>query len=353
MSDVAPRLALSGPGPAPPAPEDPIRAPDGELRPPEVLFRAGLLLGAGLFLLEGIGAPWRASPVLAAGALVLSTLAVLTLAVQWRVLGDWRKWTQQSLLAGLALVLALPIAGALSPTVGGSALPEALRLPLSGVLSAMERMPGAAAAFSLVKGFAAFLLYVLILLSLAAFSGPALRGGLAVVALLVAGLALFFAPTAETLVGLLLLAFFLRVQWERPLFLPDRLAPLLTHAQREFLRELLTRGALSTGETKLYLDHDPAAFAQLAEFDLVEYDSIAREVVPGRRLVHDPARTALESALGMGRRLLWIAGGVLYLLLPDLVPGPIDDAVIMMLAMGAGFNWFGALLRGRRRGPAR
>lgn len=337
MKAVLPRLRL--PGPVPPD-EDPLVEPSGELRPQEFLFRLGLLAGAGLFLVEGVGAPWRASPVVAMGALALSALIVSTLAIQWRVLGDWRRWTQQWMLAALVLVAAIPITGALSPTIDGSALPGFVRDPFANLLATLERAPGAGAAVAALRGMLVFMLYLVILVALALFSGPALRGGVLLVALAISGMALFFSPTAESLAGLLLLFVFLRVQWERPLMAPDSIAGRLRPDQVRFLRCLVREGSLSTGETKVLLRHDPAQFAELADFGLVEYDSVGRVVLPGARLEHDPARATMEAALKVSRRGLWIAGGLLYVVLPDFIPGPIDDIIVMAISLGAGIGWF-------------
>lgn len=329
-------------------PFNPLVREDGELRPTELFFRLGLLLGAFLFLAEGQGAPWNRSWPIIAAAVAMAALIVLTMTLQWRVLGDWRRATQRLVLAALVLVLAVPLTAVISPQLAASALPEVLRTFLTESLSTIQRIPGLGAALSIVHGVIVFLFYMLVLVVLMATSGAGQRLGFALVGAGVAGLGLFLHPTPETVVGLVLLGFFFRVQWEKPLLVPDRLRPHLSDTQLQFLRELTEQGALSPGEARLYLDQDAAAFGELLEYRLVEYDSFVREVLPGQRLLHDPACAALENGMGLARRGFWFLAGITYLLTPDLIPGPVDDIIVMLLCSGAGLNWFSALL-GKRR----
>ncbi len=336
------------PSAAPPPEVPPVVRDDGELQPWELAFRLGSLAAAAFFLVEGQGSPLDRSPLFLAAAFALSALAVITMAMQWRVLGDWRRWTQQVVLLSLAFVLVVPVSAALNPQLGQSALPDGMETVLRETIETINRIPGLSLAWGLVHGVIVFLVTVMTLIVLVAHSGPAQRGGIVFVGLLVAGVGLFFHPTAETVVGLLLLAYFLRVQWETALLVPRRLREHLSAAQLDYLRELARDGALSTGETKLYLEGDARAFSELLDYGLVEFDTIARQVVPGKRLLHDPAVAALEKALGHVRRGLWVLAGVVYFVMPDLIPGPIDDIVVMAICAGAGFNWIGALF-GRRK----
>ncbi|MCB2155233.1 hypothetical protein KQI84_10120 [bacterium] len=340
----------------PPEPSEeephPFVGPDGELRGVELAFRIGLLLGAGLFLIEGQGSPFSRAPLVIVGAFAMSALIVLTMAMQWRVLGDWRRATQQIVLAGLILVLAIPLGAILTPKVGGAALPEWLALPLTQVLSTLQKIPGLDVALALLKGVLVFMLYVVVMIALVATSSPGRWGGFLVIAGGVAAFSLFFYPTPESAVGLALLAFFLRVQWERPVLVPDRLRGHLSRRQMDFLAELTGAGALSPGETKLYLEHDAQAFAELLDFGLVDYDRVLREVTPGRRLMHDPAKETLEKGLSAVRQGLWFLVGLGYVLMPDIIPGPLDDIVVMLLCSGGGLNLLSSLFgsRGRRVG---
>jgi len=332
---------------APPA-DDAVARANGELQPWELLYRLGLLLAAGFFLVEGMGSPLDRNPLFLAAAFCLSSLVVVTLALQWRTLGDYRRPTRQVLLAALAVVLVVPIAAALNPRLGESALPKGLEGAIVGALDAVGSIPGLNIAVDLVRGVLVFLVTAFAMVVLVAHGGPARRGGIVFVGGAVGALALFFHPTAETVAGLAMLAFFFYVQWEPALLLPAHLVGRLSVVQQDFLRHLVREGGLSTGETKLLFANDAASFAQLVDYGLVEFDSVARQAVPGRRLLHDPAAAALDVALGWGRRALWVLAGVVYFLMPDLIPGPIDDLVIMAICAGAGFDWIGAIF-GRKR----
>lgn len=348
MGDLPAAPAGAASSSAPPPPGDaPVRA-DGELQPWELMHRLGLLAAAAFFLAKGTGSPLDRSPVFLAAALALSCLATVTLAVQWRVLGDWRRRTQGIVLLAMAMVLVIPVTAALNPSLGESALPQTVETAIVEVLNALRRIPGVGIAVELVHGVMVFCVTLLMMIVLVAHSGTARRGGIFFVAAMIAGLTLFFHPSAETVAGLALLALFLRTQWEPALLLPAKLRGHLKPAQIEFLRDLVREGGLSTGETKLLLDGDAASFAQLVDFGLAEFDTVSRQVVPGKRLLHDPAAAALEAALGWARRGLWVAAGAIYFLLPDLIPGPIDDLLVMAICAGAGFDWVGALF-GRKR----
>ncbi len=331
------------------APEEPpVLRRDGELQPWELAFRLGLLAASAFFLVEGQGSPLNRSPLFLAAAFALSMLSVITMAMQWRLLGDWRRRTQQTVLLSLAIVLVIPVSAALNPQLGQSALPDGLETALREVIASINRVPGLNIAWELIHGIVVFLVTLMTLVVLIAHSGPAQRGGIIFIGLLIGGLGLFFHPTAETIVGLLLLAYFLRVQWEVALMVPARLREHLSAVQLDYLRELVREGSLSTGETKLYMEGDAEAFAHLMDYGLVEFDRIARQVVPGKRLLHDPAVSVLETGLGYVRRGLWVIAGLVYFIMPDLIPGPVDDLVVMAICAGAGFNWIGALF-GRRR----
>lgn len=321
----------------------------GELPWFEFSFRVGLLLGAGLFLRDALGDPWQKNLFGVAGFLV-SALVVATMVFSWRVMGDWRRRTQQVLYVGMVLALAYPVTAALRPELGLSAIPNELERPLGELMAVARRaVPGAGMLMGFLGGLISFFVLVAILLVLVLGGNHGRRGGITVVAFLIAAICLFFYPTAETVAGFLFLAVFLHNQWEVPVMVPDRLRPHLRPVQMEYLRDLVREGALSTGETKVYLENDPVTFHELVDFGLVEFDSISRAVYPGRRLAHDPAAEYLETAVSIARRGVWFVVGITYVLLPDLIPGPIDDAIVLGLCTLSGMNVFGAMRGSRRR----
>lgn len=331
--------------------EGPILAqppPSYELETTEYLYRIGLLVGAGVFFHEAMGLPWNRSLFGVLGILV-AILIGLTLVFRWRVMGDWRRTTNRVLYVMLVLVLAFPIAAALDPRLGGSVLPEYIEIALGQTLTAIQRIPGAATMLLIAKGAVSFLILLVTLAILVLGSSGGRRGGLIVAGGLLTLVCLFFHPVIETILGFFFLGLFIQAQWEVPVMVPDRVRSQLHPVQFDYLRDLLREGALSTGETRLYLENNPRHFGELLDYQLVEYDPIAREVIPGRRLVSNNATESVERGFSFFRRGTWLVVGILYFLLPDLIPGPIDDIVIMGLCALSGFNIF-SLLRG---GPAR
>lgn len=320
----------------------------GELRPAEFAYRGGLLLGSALFFFEGLGAPWERN-LFGVAALLLSLLITTTLLIQWRVLGDWRRWTVQVLDAGLAVVLTFPIAAALRPELGASFLPDSIEGAVLGFLAEMRGIPGATIVLQVLQNLLAFLFLLLTLVILALGSIGGRRGGIILVGVMMALICLFFYPSAETVAGFLFLGLFLASHWETPLLIPVKVRAMLRPIQREYLRQLLRSGSLSPGETKLYLDQEPQYFAELVDFQLVHYDPIAREILPGPRLLHDPGSAALETFFSGVRRSVWILVGLLYVILPDMIPGPIDDVIILAICTGAGTRLFDMLRPARKR----
>ena len=329
-----------------------LKERDGELRPLEALYRLALLAGAGLFLGEAMGAPWHHGWLIASAAAVPAILVVATMTLQWRVLGDWRRMTQRLVLVAAMAALVVPFCGVMDPSLGATALPNALEQPLAQALAAARRVPLLGIGVSTLSALATSALYLVVVGALVFGRGAGRRAAFLLLGTAVAAASLFFYPTPETALGLALLAIFFHVQWERPLLVPDRLRPRLSPQQIGFLKELVKEGTLSPGEVKLYLNHDAAAFAELAECGLVDYDRLLREVRPGRRLDNDPATEVFDSTLTIVRRGVWVVLGLVYVVMPDLIPGPIDDAVVMLIASGAKMSWLGDLLglRRERRG---
>lgn len=336
-------------------PAAPCKTAGGELHWAELSFRCGLLLGAFLFLAEGQGEPWARSPLVLLGGLLLGGLTTMTMAFHWRVLGDWRRRTQQAMIVGLGLVLACAFAAALDPRLTGSALPGFLqRVVGEAVDRATGSVPFAQFFLGAFRGVVAFLVFAGAMLAMLATGGDTRRGGFAAVATLVLAASLFFYPAWETVLGVAFLAGFLASQWEYPVLAPDAVLARLSPAQWRFLQHLLKAGELSTGETRLYLEDNPRLYAELLDFGLVDYDGIARAVVPGARLVRGGGSETLAGAMQATRRTLLIALALLYVVLPDFIPGPIDDIVILMIAGGASFGWLrDLLLASKMRRPRR
>lgn len=346
-------LATEQPAPSPGG-AMPTGVAEDQLTWPEVSYRGGLLLGAGIFFFEALGAPMeRGLFGIAAG--LLSLLLVVTMALQWRILGDWRDGRVLGLLAGMAAVLMIPIAAGLSPSLGGSGLPEGFEEALTKFLDGMKAVPGMGAVIGFLKAIISFLLVLMLIVLMLLGGGGGKRGGIYLAGGILTALVLFFHPTVETIIGFLFLGMFIHAQWELALIIPKKVRDALTLTQRDFLRALLRQGGMSPGETRLWLEGNANAFGQLLDLGLVEYDRMIREVVPGHRLIHDPAAAALESALSVMRRVTWFAVGILYFFLPDLIPGPVDDLVILALTSGAGLGFFGQGLRevATRRRPGR
>lgn len=343
--------------------DQPQPAPETSLQPatvatrmqdhwlPEFLLRVGLLLGAGLFLYEGVGSP-LARNLFAIAGLLLSLLAVTTMVFQWRVLGDWRLPQSQFLYAGLVIVLTFPITAAIAPGFGASLVPGVVETPLVEMAKRLSQIPGLGATAAFIRGVITFCFVVVLLLILMMSSGPGRRGGLVFVGVLLTAICLFFHPSAETVAGFLMLGVFIRFQWEVPLILSPRVREFLKPEQLDYLYELLVRGPLTTGETRILLNNNPNLYAELTELKLVDFDATSREVHPGACLMDDPAASAVGSAFEYARRTAWVLVGVIYVLLPDFIPGPIDDIIVLAICIASGFSLFslgGARRMGRRR----
>ncbi|MBI1293284.1 hypothetical protein GC173_18925 [bacterium] len=314
---------------------------------PEILFRAGLVLGAWIFFAEAMGHPWTQG-FFGVAALLLSFVIVITLLFQWRVLGDWRQPVRIAFAAALIPVIATPIAAVFYPTLGSSLLPDSVETAIRESLGMLAKMPGFAALGTLISGLISFLLLLLCILVLAIAGRNGSRAGIGAIGVALLLATLFFYPSAETVAGFLFLGYFLYIHWETPLILPEKILQSLNATQGDYLRQLQQAGGLSTGETRLYLENSPALFEQLVDLQLVQYDAIAREVVPGPKLSHDPAARALESCFSVARRGGWILLGVGYFLMPDLIPGPIDDFIILAITSGIGSDLLGRLFGGGR-----
>ena len=341
---TATRILLPGPS----AMESETTAPSGELRLHEFSFRAGLLLGALLFLRDAMGWPWDRSLFGFICGALLAAVIVLTLVFRWRILGDWRRRSNQALYAGLAATLTIPLSAALSPTLGTSAMPDFLEVPVVQIMEATGQIPGVAFILGVMRAFLSFILLAITLIVLLAGGRGGGRGALFVAAGMITLVCLFFHPVAQTFAGFVFLGVFLYIQWEIALLIPDRLRGHLGASQIRYLRELVREGSLPTGDTRVMLGNDPALFGGLLEFQLVQYDAIAREVVPGARLRSGGAESTVETAFAWGSRGAWIAIGLIYFVMPDFLPGPIDDMIVMAICAFGGLNVAGLLGKATR-----
>lgn len=329
-----------------------LRAAPAEDGPdvPEAAWRAGLLAGAGLFLGQALGWPWERG-LTGIGGMLLAFLTVSTMAVRWRTLGDYTRPRQAWLLAGCAAVLSVPLAAALNPTLGASSLPDAIEEPLLLLRGMIESVPGLSLAVLFVQGLVSFALLAMALLALLLGSSGGSRTGVMFVAALSGVLLFFFHPSLELVVGLLLLGAYFHSQWESALILPGHVREALDPVQRRFLRVLVREESLPAGEARVLLEDDPARLARLVDFDLVTYDSTERRVRPSGRLAPgSPEQERAERPFSLLQRTVWFVMGALYLVMPDLIPGPIDDIIIMALCTLAGSNWLNAAASARRSG---
>lgn len=326
-------------------------APDWEPLPWEdVAQRGGMILGACLFGAEAFGIPAARGEYLAQGlSLLLGALVVAVVAFDWRMLGDWRDARRLSLVAAAALAVSLPLALLMAPSIEGSALPDGMEKRLSGMLDALRDLPFVGVLFTIAGGFfTAFLALGMSLFVLA--SRERARGGIiGLVVLGSAGLALL-RPSLESVMAATFLAMFFAYQWEAAVVLPPGVRAALTDDQFRFLRILSREGVVSIGEARLHLRDDAAAFHQLSQLNLVAFDGFSREVTPGTRLAATGLARTLAVTLFWLRRLAWVGLGLVYVAMPDFLPGPVDDLMVAAICSSVGLGVFDLLFAGRRKG---
>lgn len=323
------------------APAEVAAAPPwGDIGWSEFALRAGTMAGAVVFLAEGLGWPWeRGIWAMLTGATWGLLLGVL-LVFRWRVMGDWRL-VRTAVCQGLAVApIVVLFAGLLAPDLSRSALPAPMVAVIEGTAETVDWVRP----FSPILMVLQPLLFVVIFvagtltLALADWLG---RAPLGLIVLGVAsGVGFFLGPSPETALGLALMATGLWLQWDRPLIVPHVILASLSSLQIEFLRALVRAGRLSTGETRLRLGNDPRLFEPLVECQLVAYDPLAREVIPGPTIDRDETSRMVMAVYDGGVSLFWLLVGVAYLLIPDLIPGPIDDFIIMGICSLVGLRGF-------------
>src|SRR5690606_36564588 len=121
----------------------------------------------------------------------------------------------------LILVLVVPISAVISPELSNMALPETLKALIGDAHELSQSIPGIAVTIKLVHSLFIFFFFVVVMTVLIATSGPNSRVGFGLIAIALAAAGLFLYPSAETIVGMVLLAFLFRIQWEKPLLVPD------------------------------------------------------------------------------------------------------------------------------------
>lgn len=305
----------------------------------EFFFRLGLLVCALVFLLEATNLQLKAG-LLLLGIWICNSLLLLMMVLGWKVLGDFRSPLNQTLLGLTSFVLPLYTYLVIVPSPKDEANLALITQAIANARSFLEAVPGGMFLGATLQLFVFCVLLIGILMITTADSELFQRSA---TALFVAGQSLFLLviyQNVELVLSFFFLGTFIKSCWHKPLIIAPQLESHLNATQRNYLRELVKEGSLSTGQTKLYLKQQAQLFAELLEHQLVEVDSIAREIFPGKRLNHHPAFHTYRTAKTLMRRGIWILFGLLYLVLPDLLPFTfIDDLIVMMIVSGIGLDW--------------
>ncbi len=317
----------------------------GELPGPDILFRISLLIGLSIFLLHVMEPPWKANLFVLACSSFISLLITATLVFRWRMFGDWRRTSQKIIYVLFFLTLVFLNTGMLSPTTKDTILPDTLERGLGEIWAFGKDLPVISLIFDLMYGALGFL-YLFLTLVLLTIGGRVLQKAYIFLFCLFSILLSFFLyPRVEMALAGLYLIVFLIAQFERPLMISDDVRRSLNVVQLRYLRRLLKDQSLTTGETKLFLDNQADYFAELLDHKLVEYDKETREIVPGNRLIHDKSTQRVEANISLIQRLVWFLVGLLYFIMPDLIPGPLDDLIILTICSLTGSNFFRLLTR--------
>ena len=332
-------------------PSLPVSPSTGTLSSSEFFHRFGLLGCALAFLLSEVVIPFHA-PMLLVGLGIAHGLLILMATLGWRTLGDWRLPLNQILLIFLGLVVTGYVSALWIPQARGEESTTLILGAFEQLRGFLEAVPGggllgASLQIALLLVFLGFVFLIITSQSL-----PFQRAATVLLMLVQMGTLILLYQSVELFFGAIFLAYFLVEQWQRALVLPPLLEQSLKPLQKRYLQELLKEGSLSTGQTRVYLEQQAPLFGELLEHQLVEVDSIAREVFPGKRLNNHPAIQVYDSSRNILRRGLWIIAGLLYLVLPDLLPFTfLDDVVVLSILSGIGLDWGG--LFGKNRTPSR
>ncbi len=161
---------------------------------PETSYRAGLLLGAVLFLVGAVGAPWSHG-VFGFAALAVAALFVTIPAGGWQALGDWRDARRGSLLVAFALAIWIAVAAAITPTPGMTALPDGFESKLVGFLSVMKVVPFGSAIVGLAGAAISFAIFLAAMMCLMLARRPGRIVPYFAAAFLLSGMLAFFHPS--------------------------------------------------------------------------------------------------------------------------------------------------------------
>ncbi len=302
---------------------------------PDVCHRAGLLLGAALLLADGAGLPWTRG-LFGFAALPIAALLVGMPSLGWRRLGDWRDPRRAALIVGAIIPVWIVVAAAVSPELGATLVPDGVEKPAAGLLDATGWIPFAGMATRLAGALVSLAhLFVLLLAVWLAWRPRGVVAPLLAIGLPLALLILYH-PGIETLLGLLFLAWFFGMSREVALMLPPHIERVLDERDAAFLAHVARNGGVRVAEVPLMLPGGLARCAELEALGLVQGDGESGTVRAGDALAKSGG--AGSRTAGWLGRAAWIAVGSLYLLFPDLLPGPIDDLVVMLLCSYAGFR---------------
>ncbi|MGF1572530.1 MAG: hypothetical protein ACFCU1_05605 [Sumerlaeia bacterium] len=317
----------------------------GPILPPKTItaqqffYRLGLLACAVVFLLEGVDLKLQAG-LLLFGLWLCNSLALLMLLLGWKVLGDWRSPLNQTLVGLTSVVMPLYSYLVFVPSPKQEENLALITQAVGNARTFLEVVPGGMFIGATIQLLVFFVLLIIVLIITTSQSELFQRTA---TTLLYAGQAialLVIYQNVEVVLSIFFFLYFLKSVWEKPLILSQSLEWHLNALQLSYLRELLNEGSLSTGQTKVYLRQQAPLFAELLEHQLVEVDSIAREILPGKRLNNHSAVQIYKSAKSMMRRGIWIVFGLLYLVLPDLLPFTfIDDIIVLLIVSGIGIDW--------------
>lgn len=321
----------------------------GVLTTQEFFYRLGLLICAVVFLLEAVALNLQAG-ILLFGLWLCNALVLLMLTLGWKVLGDWRQPLNQALLGLASLVIPLYSYALFVPSPKKEENLAVITQAFANARGILEAIPGGMFLGATLQLFFFFIVLLIILIITTAESEWFQRSSVALLFVVQSLSLLLIYQNIELILSLFFLCFFLKTIWHKPLIIPEQLDAHINPLQRNYLRQLLKEGSLSTGQTKVYLQQQATLFAELLDHQLVEVDSFAREIFPGKRMNNHTAVRVYLDARKLLRRAIWIVMGLLYFILPDIIPITfLDDIIVLIITMGIGIDWK-AMFQKKREG---